>query len=74
MKDETFINIKRALIRLLDEGEAANVPWRRRVCNAKLTRTALLWGRFVRKLLLFLRNDSAGRLCLGRSSASAASA
>jgi hypothetical protein len=71
---DNFINIKKALIRLLDEGEAVNVPWRRRVCNAKLPRTALLWGRFVRKLRLFLRNDSTGRLCSGRRSARAASA
>ena len=65
--NDTFLDIKRALIRLLDEGEAADIPWRRRVLNAKLPRSALIWSRFVNKCLLFLRNDRTGRLCSDRN-------
>lgn len=73
---ETFLDIKNALIRLLDEGEAA-VPWRRRGFkqkNAKLPRCALVWTRLVKKLLLLICNDRTGRFCFGRISAIGASA
>ena len=73
---DTFIAIKKALIRLLDEGEAA-VPWRRRGFkqkNAKLPRCALVWARLVKKLLLVVCNDRTGRFCSGRISAIGASA
>ena len=73
---DTFIAIKKALIRLLDEGEAA-VPWRRRGFkqkNAKLPRCALVWARLVNKLLLVMCNDRTGRFCSGRISAIGASA
>ena len=66
---DTFKDIKRALMRLLDEDDKDDVPWRRfQVRNAKLTRTALVWNRLCRKLLLLLTNDRAERLSFGRIS------
>ena len=63
--DETFLHIKRALMTLIDEGVVAAAPRRRKVTNAKLLRRALMWSRFVKKCLLFLRNDSTGHFALG---------
>ena len=69
-EDETFLNIKRAILALLDDGDVAKAPsTRRKVFNTKLTRTALLWGRFVKKVWLFMRNDSTGRFCSCKISA-----
>jgi hypothetical protein len=63
---ETFKHIKSALIRLLDQAEVDEAPWRRRrVRNAKLPRSALAWNRLARKLLLLLRNGRAERLSPG---------
>ena len=67
--DETFLHIKKALMALIDEGEVAVAPRRRRGVNAKLLRCALMWRRFVKKCLLFLRNHPTGRLCSGRYTA-----
>ena len=63
--DETFFHITRALMTLIDEGEVAVAPRRRKVTNAKLLRCALMWTRFVKKCLLFLRNDPTGHFALG---------
>ena len=57
---------KKAFMGLVDEDGVAVAPRRRRVTNAKLLRRALMWSRFVKKCLLFLRNDPTGRLCSGR--------
>ena len=67
--DKTFLAIKNALIRLLDEGEATAVPWRRgfKQKNAKLSRRALVWARFVKKMLLLMKNDP--KFCSGSISA-----
>jgi hypothetical protein len=70
--DKTFLAIKNALIRLLDEGEAPAVPLRRRGFkqkNDKLPRRALVWARFLKKMLLLMYNDRTGRFCSGRISA-----
>ena len=64
--DDTFLHIKNALMTLLDEGEMVVVPRRHKVPKAKLRRSALIWSRLVKKMLLFLRNDPTGRLCFGR--------
>ena len=69
-EDETFLNIKRAFLSLLDDGEVAKAPsTKHKVYNTKLPRTALLWGRFVKKVWLFMRNDSSGRFCSCKISA-----
>ena len=66
---DMFKDIKRALMRLLDEGDKDDVPWRKfRVRNEKITRSALAWNRLCRKLLLLLINDRAERLSFGRIS------
>ena len=62
-----FNDIKRALMRLLDEAEKDEVPWRRfRVRNEKITRSALVWNRH--KLLVLLSNDRVERLSFDRIS------
>ena len=61
-QSETFIDIKNALIRLIDdEEETVPTPFKLKVRNEKLTRAALRWGRCTRKMLLFIRNDTTGR-------------
>ena len=67
---DMFKDIKRALMRLLDEDDDKDgVPWRRfQVRNAKITRSALAWNRLCRKLLLLLINDRVERLSFGRIS------
>jgi hypothetical protein len=70
--DKTFLAIKNALIRLLDEGEAPAVPLRRRGFkqkNDKLPRRALVWARFLKKMLLLMYNDHNERFRSGRISA-----
>ena len=64
--DTFFLDMRKALHRLIDEAEKDDVPWRRfRVRNAKLTRTALAWSRLCRKALLLLTNGRAEKLtCL----------
>ena len=58
-----FNDIKRALMRILDEAEKDEVPWRRfRVRNEKITRSALVWNRLCRKLLVLLINNRVERL------------
>ena len=64
--DKTFLDIKRALMTLLDECDVVGAPRRRRITNTKLLRRALMWSRFVKKGLLFLRNGHTGRLGSGR--------
>lgn len=67
-KDETYTDIENNLIRLLDEEDGAVVvPRRFKVRNQKLPRRALVWNRFVFKLLLLflLRNDHIGHFCSG---------
>ena len=64
--DKTFLDIKRALMTLLDECDVAGAPRRRRITNTKLLRRALMWSRFVKKCLIFLRNGHTGRLGSGR--------
>ena len=61
--NDEFLNNKKAFMGLVDEDGVAVAPRRRRVTNAKLLRRALMWSRFVKKCLLFLRNDPTGRLC-----------
>ena len=67
---DTFKDIKRALMRLLDkDDDKDDVPWRRfQVRKAKLTWTALVRNRMCRTLLLLLTNDRAERLSFGRMS------
>ena len=61
--DTCFLDMRKALLRLIDEAEKDDVPWRRfRVRNAKLTRTALAWSRLCRKALLLLTNGRAEKL------------
>ena len=64
--DTFFLDMRKALLRLIDEAEKDDVPWRRfRVRSAKLTRTALAWSQFCRKALLLLTNGRAEKLtCL----------
>ena len=58
-----FNDIKRALMRILDEAEKDEVPWRRfRVRNEKITRSVLVWNRLCRKLLVLLINNRVERL------------
>ena len=60
---DMFNDIKRALMRILDEAEKDEVPWRRfRVRNEKITRSALVWNRLCRKLLVLLINNRVERL------------
>ena len=68
---KTYLAIKNALIRLLDEGEAPAPLMRRgfKHKKCKLPRTVLRWGRVVKKLLLFLHNDRTGRFACGSMSA-----
>ena len=64
-----FNDIKRALMRILDEAEKDEVPWRRfRVRNEKITRSALVWNRLCRRLLVLLINDRVERLSFDRIS------
>ena len=77
---ETYVDIKKNLIRLIDEDEeeaqketapqaqaAVAAPRRFKVRNDKLRRRALAWNRFVKKLVLLflLRNDNIGHCCFG---------
>ena len=68
-QSETFMDIKNALIRLIDEEETVSTPFKLKVRNEKLTCAALRWSRCTSKMILFLRNDTAGRFRPGRVAA-----
>ena len=56
-------------MRLFDEAEKDEVPWRRfRVRNEKITRSVLVWNRLCRKLLVLLINNRVERLSFDRIS------
>jgi hypothetical protein len=59
---EIFTRITKALMTLLDGDVESDSPlFRRRVRNAKLSRSAVIWTRLVKKTLLLMRHDRAGR-------------
>ena len=54
---------------LVDASEKYEVPWRRlRVRSEKITRSALVWNRLCRRLLVLLINDRVERLSFDRIS------
>ena len=70
--DKTLSEIRKALIRLLDEDEARAAPLRRgfKQKNAKFPRCALVWARLVKTMLLLMHNDHrTGRFGSGRTAA-----
>ena len=64
--DEAFMRITKTLMNLLeDDAEEIGLPFRHRLRNAKLSRSAVIWTRVVKKLLLLLRNDRTRRSAVG---------
>ena len=59
--DETFMRITKTLMNLFEDDAEEVGPFRRRLRNAKLTRSAVMWTRVVKKLLLLLRNGRTRR-------------
>ena len=55
---EMLARITKTLLNLLEDHEA-QLPFRRRLRNAKLPRSAVMWTRVVKKALLLLRNNRA---------------
>ena len=56
--DEMLVRITKTLVTLLDEDEVQS-PLRRRLRNAKISRSTVIWKRLVKKALLLLRNKHA---------------
>ena len=56
--DEMLVRSTKALVNLLEDHEA-QLPFRRRLRNAKISRSAVVWKRLVKKLQLLLRNNRA---------------
>ena len=56
--DEMLVRITKTLVNLLD-GDEVQSPFRRRLRNAKISRSTVIWKRLVKKLLLLLRNKHA---------------
>ena len=56
--DEMLVRITKTLVNLLEDHEV-QLPFRRRLRNAKLSRSAVIWMRVVKKALLLLRNNRA---------------
>ena len=56
--DDMLVRITKTLVNLLDDDEVQS-PFRRRLRNAKLPRSAVMWTRVVKKALLLLRNNRA---------------
>ena len=56
--DEMLVRITKTLVNLLDEDEVQS-PLRRRLRNAKISRSTVIWKRLVKKALLLLRNKHA---------------
>ena len=56
--DEMLVRITKTLVNLLDDDEVQS-PFRRRLRNAKISRSTVIWKRLVKKLLLLLRNKHA---------------
>ena len=56
--DEMLVRITKTLVNLLDDDEVQS-PFRRRLRNAKISRSTVIWKRRVKKLLLLLQNKHA---------------
>ena len=57
--DEMLVRITKTLVNLLDDDEVVQSPFRRRLRNAKISRSTVIWKRLVKKLLLLLRSKHA---------------